>query len=136
MLSPEPKHQKITNAGDNLRPPVFWQTPVPAYPSQSLLIVACFNVNFKPTNPMSPVINDEIKITNFALLIMVSLSKARSVIKIDIVNPMPPKNPTPIIDFQFKSSGSLQSPNETAKNVNRKMPSGFPTISPAAIPKL
>ena len=85
---------------------------------------------------MSPAINDEIKITNFALLIMVSLSKARSVIKIDIVNPMPPKNPTPTIDFQFKSSGSLQSPNETAKNVNRKIPNGFPTISPAAIPKL
>ncbi len=49
---------------------------------------------------MIPAINDEIKITNLALLIMVSWSKARSVIKIDMVNPMPPKNPTPKIDFQ------------------------------------
>ena len=67
---------------------------------------------------------------------MVSLSKARSVIKIDIVNPIPPKKPTPTIDFQFNSSGSLQRPNVTAKNVNRKMPNGLPIISPSAIPIL
>jgi hypothetical protein len=67
---------------------------------------------------------------------MVSLSKARRVIKIDIVNPIPPKKPTPKIDFQFRSPGSLQSPNVTAKNVNRKIPNGLPTISPTAIPKL
>ena len=98
--------------------------------------VVYFNANFKLINPTSPAINDEIKITNFALLIMVSLSKARSVTKIDIVNPIPPKKPTPKIDLQFKSPGSLQSPNATAKNVNRKMPNGLPTISPTAIPKL
>ena len=88
----------------------------------SLSRIVGFNVSFKLTNPITPATNDEIKITNFALLIIVSLSKARSVIKIDIVNPMPPKKPTPKIDFQFMSSGSLQSPNVTAKNVNRKMP--------------
>ena len=30
MSSPEPKHSRITNAEDNFRPPVFWQTPVQA----------------------------------------------------------------------------------------------------------
>ena len=66
---------------------------------------------------------------------MVSLSNARSVIKIDIVNPIPPKKPTPKINFQFKSSASLQNPNVTARNVNRKIPKGLPTIRPAAIHK-
>ena len=67
---------------------------------------------------------------------IVSLSKANKVTKIDIVNPIPAKSPTPKIAFQFKSVGSLQIPNVTAKNVNRKIPKGLPTISPSAIPKL
>ena len=49
---------------------------------------------------------------------------------------MPAKSPTPKIDFQFRSVGSLQSPNETAKNVKRKIPNGLPTINPSAIPIL
>ena len=67
---------------------------------------------------------------------IVSLSNASKVTKIDIVNPIPPNRPTPKIDFQFKSVGSLQSPNRTAKNVKRKIPKGLPIISPSAIPKL
>ena len=67
---------------------------------------------------------------------IVSLSNASSVMKIDIVNPIPAKSHTPKIDFQFRSVGSLHSPNETAKNVKRKIPNGLPTISPSAIPKL
>jgi hypothetical protein len=31
------------------------------------------------------------------------------VMKMDIVNPIPPKNPTPITVFQFISEGSLNS---------------------------
>jgi hypothetical protein len=67
---------------------------------------------------------------------IVSLSNASKVTKIDIVNPIPPNSPTPKMDFQFKSVGSLQKPKATAKNVKRKIPIGFPTISPSAIPKL
>ena len=66
----------------------------------------------------------------------VSLSKASKEMKMDIVNPMPAKSPTPKIDFQFKSDGSLQSPKVTAKSAKRKIPKGLPIISPSAIPKL
>ena len=58
------------------------------------------------------------------------------VTKIDIVKPIPAKSPTPKIDFQFKSDGSLQSPKVTAKSAKRKIPKGLPTIRPSAIPKL
>ena len=56
--------------------------------------------------------------------------------KIDIVNPIPPKNPTPMIVLQFKSEGSLQIPKETAASEKTKIPNGFPTINPKAIPIL
>ena len=49
---------------------------------------------------------------------------------------MPPNNPTPKIFFQLSSVGSLQSPNETAKYVKRKIPIGLPMMSPSAMPKL
>ena len=67
---------------------------------------------------------------------MVESSKANKVTKIDIVKPIPPKNPTPIIDFQFKSLGSSQIPDFTAKKLRVKIPRGFPTMSPNAIPML
>ena len=95
-----------------------------------------FKIPFNTKKPKSTAINEEIKIINFELFMIVSLSKASKVTKIDIVNPMPPKSPTPKIDFQFISDGSLQSPKVTAKSVNRKIPKGLPIISPSAIPKL
>ena len=95
-----------------------------------------FKIPFKTKKPKSPAINEEIKIINFELFIIVSLSKASKVIKIDIVNPIPPKSPTPKIAFQFKSFGSLQNPNFTAKNEKTKIPIGLPTMSPRAMPKL
>ena len=70
------------------------------------------------------------------MLIIAWLLKASNVIKMDMVNPMPPKSPIPIIELQFKSLGSLQKPNFTAVNVIAKMPNGLPEINPKAIPKL
>lgn len=67
---------------------------------------------------------------------IVSLSNASSVMKIDIVNPIPAKSPTPKIDFQFRSAGSLQTPKVTAKNESKKIPKGLPIINPSAMPKL
>ena len=52
---------------------------------------------------------------------------------IDIVNPMPPKHPTPKMAFQRNPFGSLQRPNFTAKKAKIKIPKGFPIISPSAI---
>jgi len=95
-----------------------------------------FEKNFKIKKPPSPAVSDEKRMTILALLIMVASSKASRVIKIDMVKPMPANKPTPTIDFQFKSGGSLQSFTLTAKNVSRKMPSGLPTTSPRAIPRL
>lgn len=80
--------------------------------------------------------SEEISMTNLELFMMVSFSKANKVTKIDMVKPIPAKKPTPKMDFQFKSVGSLQSPNATAKNVNKKIPKGLPIINPSAIPKL
>ena len=79
---------------------------------------------------------EEIKIMNFALLIIVASSNANKVTKIDMVKPIPPKNPMPRIDFQFKFVGSLQNPIFTANKLRVNIPMGFPTISPKAIPKL
>ena len=52
---------------------------------------------------------------------MVSLSNAKRVINMDMVKPMPPKKPTPNIDFQFSSFGSLHSPAFTAKKANKNI---------------
>ena len=95
-----------------------------------------FSINFKLKNPIIPAVKEESRMMNFALLIIIASSKASKVTKIDIVNPIPPKNPTANIDFQFKSLGSLQMPILTAKKLSAKIPRGFPTISPKAIPML
>ena len=81
--------------------------------------VTSFKVFFKKRKPTKPAIKEESKIMNFALLIIVLSSKASKVMKIDIVNPIPPRNPTPITVFQVKSAGSLQNPAETAKKLKR-----------------
>jgi len=116
--------------------PHFGKPVLSAVLLHSLSIGAIFSVVFNAKNPIIPAANEESKITNFALFIIVSLSNASNVMKIDIVKPIPAKNPTPKIDFQFKSLGSLQSPKVTANNVKMKIPKGFPTISPSAIPTL
>ena len=56
--------------------------------------------------------------------------------KIDIVNPMPPKNPAPSMFFHFKSLGKVQSPNPTPINEKSQIPIGFPKINPTRIPML
>ena len=95
-----------------------------------------FSVYFKLTNPIIPAIKEESRMMNFALLITVTSSKAKRVTKMDIVKPIPPKKPTPITDFQFRPSGSLQMPKLTATKVRTNIPKGFPTTKPRAIPRL
>ena len=95
-----------------------------------------FSAYFKLTNPIIPAIKEESRMMNFALLITVTSSKAKRVTKIDIVKPIPPKKPTANMDFHCKSRGSLQIPNFTANKLSVKIPIGFPTIRPTAIPRL
>ena len=85
---------------------------------------------------MVPAIKEDIRIVIF-VPVMISLSlKAKSAIKIDIVNPMPPKNPAPKICFHFKSDGNVQKPMDTAKNENKQIPNGLPITKPINIPML
>lgn len=64
------------------------------------------------------------------------MSNARSAIKIDIVKPIPPKNPIPIIFPHFKSEGKVQRPILTPINAKSQIPNGFPITRPYIIPKL
>lgn len=80
--------------------------------------------------------SEAIKIAIFELFIVSALSNARSVMKIDIVKPIPPKKPAPIIFFHLKSEGRAQSPRLAAINEKSQIPNGFPITSPVMIPKL
>ena len=55
--------------------------------------------------------------------------------KIDIVNPIPPRNPTAINWFQFVLLGNVVNFNFIAIKIKETMPSGFPMVSPKKIPK-
>ncbi len=65
-----------------------------------------------------------------------SLSKASSAIKIDIVNPIPPNILTPAICFKFNSGDKLQIPIAAAAAVKSVIPKGLPITNPAITPKL
>ena len=99
-------------------------------------IIAVFNEAFNVKKPIMPATNELNKIINLALLIIVALSNASSVMKMDMVNPIPPKIPTLKMFFQFRSAGSLQSLIFVAIKVRRQMPKGFPIINPTAMPIL
>ena len=63
---------------------------------------------------MIPETSDASKMDIFDSVIITGSSYARNVIKIDIVKPMPAKNPIPKICFHFKPNGNAQTPIETA----------------------
>ena len=84
------------------------------------------SVSLRKINPIVPAINEANRIAIFELVTMSSFSNARSVTKIDIVKPMPPKKPAPTIFFHFKSDGITQSPKPVPINEKRKIPKGFP----------
>ena len=65
-----------------------------------------FKIDFRINNPIIPAINEESNIIILEFIIWFASEKARSVINIDIVKPIPPRKLTPIIEFQVKSSGS------------------------------
>ena len=71
-----------------------------------------------------------------AVEIILASAKARRVMKIDIVNPMPPNKPAPKIVFHFKSAGRVQIPALTPRTEKRTIPRGLPTTKPKKIPRL
>ncbi len=60
---------------------------------------------------------------------------AKSVIKMDIVKPIPPKKPTATISSQDRLSGFLIILNLLAMYVKPTIPSGLPMMSPHITPK-
>lgn len=54
----------------------------------------------------------------------------------DMVNPIPPKNPTPTMDPHVKSLGILLNPRLEARKQKRNIPIGLPKLRPVKIPKL
>ena len=93
--------------------------------------------NLSQTKPNVPASNNAKKTAILVALINSACPvNAKLVMKMDIVNPMPPSKPAPTTCFQFMSEGSLQIPIATAKNTNKEMPKGLPITKPAKIPKL
>ena len=89
---------------------------------------------FNQINPIMPETNDATSIINLALLIKSLSSKAIKVMKMDMVNPIPPKNPIPNNEFQFMSSGNEVNFSLTAKKQNIKIPTVFPNPNPKMMP--
>ncbi len=93
--------------------------------------------SFSHRKPIVPAVNEASKIAIFEAFIVSKFpTKAKFVIKIDIVKPMPPKSPAPKTCHQFKSSGNLQMPIATATKLSSVMPKGLPKTKPPMMPKL
>ena len=58
--------------------------------------------------------------------------RARPATNSDIVKPIPARNPPPSTTGHVTPSGRLATPHRTASQLNSRMPTGFPTNSPAA----
>ena len=72
----------------------------------------------------------------FAISRFISLVKARVVVKIDIVKPIPASEPTPINCFKFVFKGNLAIFSLIIILLNRKMPTGLPITKPIITPIL
>jgi len=67
-------------------------------------------------------------------LMMAPSSKARLVIKMLIVNPIPPRKETPRIYRQFRSAEMVANFVLTATKEKKKIPANFPIKRPVIIP--
>src|SRR3972149_4534701 len=69
-------------------------------------------------SPMAPDARDPKMMASFELCEMSVSPKARMVMKMDMVKPMPPRKPAPSKSLQSVSSGNFARRNFTAKNEN------------------
>ena len=87
--------------------------------------------------PVAPAIREAIRIAIFeAFVVSIFPINARLAMKIDIVNPTPPRIPAPEICRQFKSDGKRHMPLATATKHRSVTPKGLPRIKPAMMPTL
>ena len=95
-----------------------------------------FNTLFRNKIPNTPEITEPIRIAIFDELTNATSSKANNVMNIDMVKPIPAKNPTPKILLHYMSEGNFASFSFTPMYDMIIIPNGFPITSPAIIPKL
>ena len=88
------------------------------------------------TKPVIAAMKEAIKMAIFEFTISESVSNAKSVMKMDIVKPIPPNIPAPKMFFQCNPFGKMQSPKVTPKYERNHIPKGFPMINPRIIPIL
>ena len=96
---------KATDKDFNTLPPATATASVPYYPSSSAKSIVSISSSissglpssFSQIKPIVPAVNDASKIAIFALFVICESVNARFVIKIDIVKPMPPRTPAPMM---------------------------------------
>ena len=86
------------------------------------------------SSPLIDATSEAASMLIFELVMTAGSEKARLVMKILIVKPMPPKNATPAICRQFKSSEMLASLVFTAKIEKKRIPRNLPASSPVIMP--
>ena len=100
------------------------------------MFICTSRVTFNHKYPKVPAARDAIRMAIFDCKMSSGLSKASSVMTINIVNPMPARSPTPKTCFHLISASNAHRPIETVVRLKRKIPIGLPKISPAKIPIL
>ena len=85
-------------------------------------------------NPKIAAMVEAIKIINLASLMYCGSRNANIEMKMDIVNPIPAKIPTPNTRLKLTAVGSSLKPVFTAIKVAKSIPTGFPTTKPKKIP--
>ncbi len=93
-----------------------------------------FFIVIKTDKPIIAANADAIKILNLELFTSEELVKARLLIKMDIVNPMPPRQPIPAIFLQVKPSCKLAKPAFTKIKGIENIPISFPATRPNIMP--
>ena len=88
------------------------------------------------TSPAPAARIDPDKIPNLAELSSSGETKERPETNKDMVKPMPPNMPAPMMCDHPTSAGSTAIPVLTAKKEKRTMPTGFPSKRPRVIPKV
>ncbi len=93
-------------------------------------------IDRKKTYPKTTDAVEAGKIAVFERPINIGSLKAGKVIKMDIVNPIPPKIPAPNRCFQCTEPSLDAQPSRALNQEKRKIPAGFPRARPANIPTL
>ncbi len=86
--------------------------------------------------PVIAAMNEAIKMAILEFTISESVSNAKSVMKMDIVKPIPPNIPAPKMFLHCNPFGKMQIPKVTPKYERNHIPNGFPSINPSIIPML